>query len=101
MPTAPSTTTGTSATHHGHTGRRRSCSMASSTPATSGTSVTWSSMMARMLRTRRSSLSHTVPSSHHHTWLSVTVSRNAAVHRLSRRLELSAGSKALPRLSSR
>ncbi|MBO5592559.1 MAG: hypothetical protein J5913_06315 [Prevotella sp.] len=51
-----STPTGATAAHTGQSGRRRSCSIRSSTHIISGTNVRRSSVMATMLRTSRSSV---------------------------------------------
>ena len=83
MPQTAMPTSGVNATKMGHTFLLRSCSIRSSITIINGMNVKRSSNRLMMLRTSRSSTSHTVPSTVHHKWLAAVANRKAAAHRRS------------------
>ena len=94
-------TSGATAAHTGHSGRRLSCNMQSMTTRATGMVSRQSSSPPMSIHSAAASPSAIMVPGQYHTWPKAMTARNAAVQRLSRNGGVTSAAKALPRRNSR
>ena len=94
-------TSGATAAHTGHSGRRLSCNMQSMTTRATGMVSRQSSSPPMSIHRSTVSLDENAMAGKYHTWPKAMTARNAAVQRLSRNGGVTSAAKALPRRNSR